>query len=201
VVAGRHAALQRDACYTGFLSVELRDTKRPRISRNGLAEALKQGEVPTATAPPPQPTTILTGAGATFPYPVYAKWFTNYRRENPNLEITYDSIGSKAGIRRLLTGDVDFAASDSPEGIRELAPVKREVFVFPISCWRRVPIVNLPGFPSDIAFTPEALAGIYLGNIKKWNDPVLGRANRGLRLPDLDIVVVHRADGSGTSYA
>jgi phosphate transport system substrate-binding protein len=209
--------------YTGFLSVELRDPKgetlwsylatpgagsddvskdlSKRIAKH-LADALEHGEVPTGTAALPQPTTKLAGAGATFPYPVYAKWFTNYRRENPNLAISYDSIGSEAGIRKLLAGDVDFAASDSPEAVRELAPSEEGKYLFfPSVVGAVVPIVNLPGFPSDIAFTPEALAGIYLGKIKKWNDPVLLRANRGLRLPDLDIVVVHREDGSGTSYA
>ncbi|HXB72011.1 MAG TPA: phosphate ABC transporter substrate-binding protein PstS [Candidatus Acidoferrales bacterium] len=149
-----------------------------------------------------QPTTILKGAGATFPYPVYAKWFTNYRRENPNLEITYDPIGSEAGVRRLLAGGVDFGASDSPEAIRQLAPTEEDKYLlFPSVVGAVVPIVNLPGLTSVIAFTPEALAGIYLGKIKKWNDPVLRQANSGRRLPDLDIVVVHRADGSGTSYA
>jgi phosphate transport system substrate-binding protein len=209
--------------YTGYLSVELRDMKgetvwsylatpgaesddvfkdlSKRIAKH-LAEALEQGAVPTRTAALGQPTTTLTGAGATFPYPVYAKWFTNYRLENPNLEITYDSIGSEAGIRKLLAGGVHFAASDSPDAIREVAPNEEGKYLFfPSVVGAVVPIVNLPGFSGDIAFTPEALAGIYLGKIKKWNDPILTRANRGLRLPDLDIVVVHRADGSGTSYA
>jgi phosphate transport system substrate-binding protein len=97
---------------------------------------------------------------------------------------------------------VDFGASENPESIRELAPgEKRKYLLFPSVVGAVVPVVNIPGMPSDIAFTPEALAGIYLGRIKKWSDPVLKQANRGLRLPDLDIVVVHRADGSGTSFA
>jgi phosphate transport system substrate-binding protein len=209
--------------YAGFLSVELRNTKgetlwsylatpgsasqdvskdlAKRIAKH-VVEALQQGEVAPRTAPLSQPTTILKGAGATFPYPVYAKWFMNYRRENPNVEITYDAIGSEAGVRRLLAADVDFGASDSPEAIHELAPTEEAKYLlFPSVVGAVVPIVNLPGFSSDIAFTPEALAGIYLGKIRKWNDPVLRQANRHLRLPDLDIVVVHRADGSGTSYA
>jgi phosphate transport system substrate-binding protein len=144
----------------------------------------------------------LKGAGATFPYPVYAKWFTNYRRENPNVEISYDPIGSEAGVRSLLSGSADFGASDSPEVIRQFAPHEEAGYLlFPSVVGAVVPIVNLPGFSGNIAFTPGALAGIYLGKIKKWNDPVLRQANRGLQLPDLDIVVVHRADGSGTSYA
>ena len=146
--------------------------------------------------------TKLNGAGATFPYPVYAKWFTNFRRENPALQVTYEPIGSEAGVRRLLANDIDFGASDSPVVIHELAPHDEEKYLFfPSVVGAVVPVVNLPGVFSNIAFTPEALAGIYLGKIKKWNDPILTRANRDLHLPDLDIVVVHRADGSGTSYA
>ena len=111
-------------------------------------------------------------------------------------------IGSEAGVRRLLAGAVDFGASDSPEAIRQLAPAEEgRYLLFPSVAGAVVPIVNLPGFAGDMAFTPEPLAGIYLGKIRKWNDPVLRQANRWLRLPDLDIVVVHRADGSGTSYA
>jgi phosphate ABC transporter phosphate-binding protein len=209
--------------YTGFLSIELRDTSGETVwsylatppAESGdiskdlstqivkkLAEALEHGEAPLRTATPPQPTTILKGAGATFPYPVYEKWFTNYRRENPAVQITYDPIGSAAGLRGLLANSVDFGASDSPDAIHELAPAEEGKYLFfPSVVGAVVPVVNLPGFPGDIAFTPEALAGIYLGKIKKWNDPILERANRGLRLPDLDIAVVHRADGSGTTYA
>jgi len=209
--------------YAGYLSVELRDPKgetlwsylatpgtasadvsqdlSKRIAKH-VAEALDQTAAPSRTGPLPQPTTVLKGAGATFPYPVYAKWIRNYRRENPAVDIVYDAVGSEAGIRRLLAGDVDLGASDNPEAVREIAPSEEgKYLLFPSVVGAVVPIVNLPGFPSDIKFTPEALAGIYLGMIKKWNDPVLKQANRGLRLPDLDIVVVHRADGSGTSYA
>jgi phosphate transport system substrate-binding protein len=209
--------------YAGYLSVELRNPKgdtlwsylatpgtasgdvskdlAKRIAKH-VAEALQGSEAPVRSAPPLQPTTLLKGAGATFPYPVYAKWLTNYRRENPDLEITYDAVGSEAGVRRLLAGDADFGASDSPEAIRQLAPDEDgKYLLFPSVIGAVVPIVNLPGLPGDVAFTPEALAGIYLGKIKKWNDPMLTQANRGLHLPDLDIVAIHRADGSGTSYA
>ena len=209
--------------YTGFLSIELRDRNGetlwsylatpPAASEDlskdlstlivrKLVEALNQGEAPSRTARLPQPTTILNGAGATFPFPVYEKWFTNYRRENPALQITYEPIGSAAGVRKLLANSVDFGASDSPEVIDELSPGDEEKHLFfPSVVGAVVPVVNLPGLSGDIAFTPEALAGIYLGKIKKWNDPILTRANRRLRLPDLEIVVIHRADGSGTSYA
>jgi phosphate transport system substrate-binding protein len=208
--------------YTGFLSIELRDKNGqtlwsylatpPEASDDvakdlsalivkKLVEALKQGEAPSQTAPLPQATIVLKGAGATFPFPVYTKWFTNYRRENPALQITYEPIGSEAGVRKLLANSVDFGASDSPGVVHILAPGDEERYLFfPSVVGAVVPVVNLSGLPSDIAFTPEALAGIYLGKIKKWNDPILTRANRGVRLPDLDIAVVHRADGSGTSY-
>jgi phosphate ABC transporter phosphate-binding protein len=209
--------------YTGFLSIELRDKNGQTLwsylatppAASGdvskdistlivkkLVEALEQGKGPSHPTPLAQPTTTLKGADATFPFPVYEKWFTNYQRENPAVQITYEPIGSAAGVGRLLAKSVDFGASDSPEVIHELAPGDEKKYLFfPSVVGAVVPVVNLPGLPSDIAFTPEALAGIYLGKIKKWNDPMLTRINRGLRLPDLDIVVVHRADGSGTSYA
>jgi phosphate transport system substrate-binding protein len=111
-------------------------------------------------------------------------------------------VGSEAGIRKLIANSVDFGASDSPRAIHDLAPGDEKKYLFfPSVVGAVVPVVNLPGLPGDISFTPEALAGIYLGKIKKWNDPVLARANKGVRLPNLDTIVVHRTDGSGTSYA
>jgi len=149
-----------------------------------------------------QSTTVISGAGATFPYPIYAKWFENYKRQAPSVEFRYDAVGSAAGIRRLLDNAVDFGASDSPYAVREFAPPRDPDYLFfPSVVGAVVPIVNLPGFTDNIAFTPEALADIYLGKIKKWNDPLLAQTNRGRRLPDLDIVVVHRSDGSGTTYS
>ena len=209
--------------YGGFLSVELKDSRgetlwsdlvtpipsssdifqdlSKRIARH-VAQAMEQGLRPLAPAAIPQPTTVLKGGGSTFSNPVYQKWITNYRRDNPNVRITYDSVGSGEGIRRLLAGEVDFGASDNPESIREIAPGEAENYsFFPSVVGAVVPIVNLPGLSGEIAFTAEALAGIYIGKIKRWNDPVLRKANPHLRLPALDIVVVHRADGSGTTYA
>ena len=154
------------------------------------------------SALPAQLLTTITGAGATFPYPIYAKWFENYQRRAPNVAFKYDAVGSEAGIRSLLQNHVDFGASDNPEILRELSPHNESDYVFfPSVVGAVVPIVNLPGFGDNVAFTPEALAGIYLGKITKWNDPILVRANGGRHLPNLDIVVVHRADGSGTTYA
>jgi phosphate transport system substrate-binding protein len=210
--------------YGGYLSVELRDPKgetiwsylvTPGASPSGdisknlakriareVVKAIEQGDPLSHTDPPARPMVTLTGAGATFPYPVYEKWFGNYKRTNPAVAITYDPVGSEAGVRTLLTGSIDFGASDSPQAIHELSPVDEEKYLFlPAVVGAVVPILNLPGFTGEIAFTPEALAGIYLGRITKWNDPVLQRANPRLRLPDLSIIVVHRADGSGTSYA
>jgi len=154
------------------------------------------------TVVPAQAVTTITGAGATFPYPIYAKWFENYKRQAPRVEFKYDAVGSETGIRQLLLRQVDFSASDNPEIIHRLAPGTESDYVFfPSVAGAVVPIVNLPGFGDNVAFTPEALAGIYLGKITKWNDPVLVRANAGHHLPNLDIVVVHRSDGSGTTYA
>jgi phosphate transport system substrate-binding protein len=209
--------------YGGYLAVELRDAKGetlwsdlvtpgaesqdiPKDLSKRIAKDLSQALPQVASTRPapalPQSSMVLKGAGASFPAPVYAKWFTNYRRENPNLEISYDSIGSEAGIRKLLAGGVDFGASDSPQALREIAPAEEGKYLFlPSVAGAVVPIVNLPGLSESIAFTPEALAGIYLGKIKKWNDPILRQANHGIHLPDLDIVVVHRSDGSGTSYS
>jgi len=209
--------------YAGYLSVELRNTRGEtfwsylatpetgsedvakdlarRIAKH-VAAALVAELAPPHAASPPQAAAILKGAGATFPAPMYAKWFTNYRRENPNVEIAYDAVGSEAGVRKLLAGDVDFGASDNPQAIHELSPGDEgRYLLFPSVVGAVVPIVNLPGVSGDIAFTPEALAGIYLGKITKWNDPILRQANKGLSLPDLNIVAIHRVDGSGTSYA
>lgn len=208
--------------YGGFLSVELKNRKgvtvwsylatpgpasddvskdiSKRIAKH-LAEALTESEIRT-TISARRPSITLNGAGATFPYPVYQKWFVNFQIEDPGMAINYDAIGSEAGIRKLLAGSIDFGASDNPEAIHQLAPGDESRYLlFPSVVGAVVPIVNLPGVPESIAFTPEALAGIFLGKITKWNDPILKRANRGLHLPDLDITVIHRADGSGTSYA
>ena len=209
--------------YAGYLSVELKNGKgetwwsylampendtgdiskelAKRIAKH-VAAALEQGQPPSPETAAPQTAIVIKGAGATFPYPVYAKWLTNYRRGNPNVDISYEAVGSEAGIRRLLAGSVDFGASDNPQAIRELSPADEGKYILlPSVVGAVVPIVNLPGVAGDIAFTPEALAGIYSGAIAKWNDPVLRRSNKDLSLPDLPIVVVHRSDGSGTSYA
>jgi len=173
-----------------------------KVIAKHLAHALEMGQTLPITESLPQPMVVLKGAGATFPYPVYSKWFTNYRRQNMEVQITYDPVGSEAGVRRLLAGDVDFGASDSREAIHDIAPGEESKFVLlPSVVGAVVPIVNLPGLASQISFTSDALAGIFLGKIKKWNDPVLKKINPGVNLPDLDVTLIHRAEGSGTSYA
>ncbi len=142
----------------------------------------------------------LVGAGATFPYPVYSKWFDQYQKRQPDIQINYQSIGSGGGIRQLLAGTVDFGASDGPMADEQLAQAKVPVLHFPTVLGAVVPTYNLPGIVGAIRFTPQALAGIFLGTITKWNDQALASANPDLKLPAHDIVVVHRSDGSGTSY-
>ena len=142
----------------------------------------------------------LNAAGATFPTPIYTKWFDVYHTAHPNIEINYQSIGSGGGIRQLQAGTVDFGASDGPMSDDQLAQSKFKILHFPTVLGAVVPTYNIAGITGDLNFTQKALAGIYLGSITKWNDPEIAKANPGVNLPSSDIVVVHRSDGSGTSY-
>ena len=142
----------------------------------------------------------LNAAGATFPTPIYTKWFDVYHTAHPNVEINYQSIGSGGGIRQLQSGTVDFGASDGPMSDDQLAQSKFKILHFPTVLGAVVPTYNIAGVTGDLNFTQKALAGIYLGSITKWNDPEIAKANPGVNLPGADIVVVHRSDGSGTSY-
>ena len=152
-------------------------------------------------APVPTPDAVmLNGAGATFPYPIYSKWFSDYNKIHSNIQINYQSIGSGGGIRQLLSGTVDFGASDPPMNDEQLAQAKIKILHFPTVLGAVIPTYNIPGVSQELNFTPDALVGIYLGKITKWNDPEIARYNKGVNLPALDIVVVHRSDGSGTSY-
>jgi phosphate transport system substrate-binding protein len=141
----------------------------------------------------------LTGAGATFPYPIYSKWFSEYSQAHPGVEINYQSIGSGGGIRQMVAGLVDFGATDAPATDEQLAPAKTKLIHIPTVMGAVVPIFNVPGV-NNIRFSPEALAGIYLGKITNWSDPRIAKDNPGVALPNLKIIVVHRADGSGTTY-
>jgi len=153
-----------------------------------------------AVAAQPPGTILLNAAGATFPYPIYSKWFDVYHQKDPNVQINYQSIGSGGGIRQLLAGTVDFGASDGPMSDDQLKEAKFKILHFPTVLGAVIPIYNVTGVSGELNFTQKAIAGIYLGTITKWNDPEIAGANSGVNLPAADIVVVHRADGSGTSY-
>ncbi len=145
-------------------------------------------------------TVLINGAGATFPNPIYAKWFNEYHKLHSDIQINYQSIGSGGGIRQLLAGTVDFGASDAPMTDEQLKQSKVKILHFPTVLGAVVPTYNLPGVTKELKFTPEALAGIELGTVKKWNDDLLAKANKGVKLPENEIVSVHRSEGSGTTF-
>ncbi len=145
-------------------------------------------------------TTTLNGAGATFPYPMYSKWFSEYNKLHSDVQINYQSIGSGGGIRQVLNGTVDFGASDGPMTDEQLKQAKTKILHIPTVIGAVVPAYNVPGVSGEIKFTPEVLAGIFLGKITKWNDPAITGANSGMKFPDQPIIVIYRSDGSGTTF-
>jgi phosphate transport system substrate-binding protein len=142
----------------------------------------------------------LNGAGATFPYPIYSKWFSEYHKVRPDVQINYQSIGSGGGIRQVIAGTVDFGASDTPLSDDQLRKVGAKLLHIPTVLGAVVPAYNLKSVSADLKFTPEALVGIFLGRITKWNDKAIRDANPGVQLPDRHILIVHRSDGSGTTF-
>jgi phosphate transport system substrate-binding protein len=148
--------------------------------------------------------TKLNGAGATFPYPIYSKWFDDYHKQHSDVEINYQSKGSGAGIRQLTEGTVDFGASDGPMSDEQLKTAKEkrgaDILHIPTVLGAVVPAYNLADVKGEIKFSGETLAGIFLGKITKWNDAALAKDNPGMKLPDKPIIVEHRAEGSGTTY-
>jgi phosphate transport system substrate-binding protein len=144
--------------------------------------------------------TRLTGAGATFPNPIYQKWFSEYGKAHSDVQINYQSIGSGGGIRQVSEGTVDFGASDGPMSDEQLSAAKTKILHFPTVLGSVVPAYNVPGVAGEIKFTPDVLAGIFLGKIANWNSPLIAKANPGVKFPDQPIIVVHRSDGSGTTY-
>ena len=144
----------------------------------------------------------INAAGATFPEFVYKKWFNDYKTAHPGIEINYQAIGSGGGIKQLTAGTVDFGASDRPLTDAEMADpaLKIKPIYFPTVVGGIVPAYNLPGVTTQLKFTGEVLAGIFLGKINKWNDPKIVELNKGVKLPADDIAVVHRSDGSGTTF-
>jgi phosphate transport system substrate-binding protein len=154
---------------------------------------------PHAEAQSP-PQTTLTAAGATFPAPVYQKWFSSFSEKDKNIRISYEAIGSQDGIQRFSRGEVDFAATDMPLSDEMLTQIGRQAFHFATVLGAVVPVYNVSGLRQDLRFTPEILAGIYLGKITRWNDPQIRAINHGAALPDAEIAVFHRSDGSGTTF-
>jgi phosphate transport system substrate-binding protein len=144
--------------------------------------------------------TTLNGAGATFPYPIYSKWFSEYHKLHSDIQINYQSIGSGGGIRQVTAGTVDFGASDGPMTDEQLSQFKGQIFHIPTVLGSVVPAYNIAGLTGEIRFTPELLADIFLSKITNWNDKAIAKVNPDLHLADKNIIIVHRSDGSGTSY-
>jgi len=164
--------------------------------------ALWPASIPIADAQTDQ--LVINGDGSTFAYPMYSKWIEEYQKENPAVHLTYVSNGSGAGIHDIMLGTVDFAGTDGPLNKTQLLDFSThrncEVLHFPTAIGADVPIYNVPGVIQELNFTPQALAGIFLGTITRWNDPEIAKPNPNVLLPANDILVVHRQDGSGTTY-
>jgi len=156
--------------------------------------------VTTVSTLPAQANLRVTGAGATFPYPIYSKWVLEYTSVRPNLQINYASIGSGGGIRQFSDHTVDFGATDGPMSDSMIGAINGNVVHIPTVLGAVVPTYNLPGVTQQLKFTGDLLAGIFLGQITNWNDSRIAAVNPGVSLPNQDIVVVHRSDGSGTTY-
>ena len=163
--------------------------------------ACKPAEAPNAANAPAAGKTIqITGAGATFPNPIYSKWFDQYQKAHPNVKINYQSIGSGGGIKQLSAQTVFFGATDGPMTDEQLKNAPGPILHFPTVLGGVVPVYNVAGVTQPLRFTGDVLADIYLGRITKWNDAALAKVNPGVKLPAAEIVVVHRSDGSGTTY-
>ena len=168
--------------------------KSLRFGRKILAIVLLIGISATASAQ-----MMINGAGATFPYPIYSKWFDEYAKVDPSVRFNYQSIGSGGGQKQILAQTVDFGASDGPMSDDNLAKAPGKLLHIPTVAGADVVAYNLQGNPA-LKLDADAIAGIFLGQIKKWNDPKITALNAGVTLPDQEIVVVHRSDGSGTTY-
>jgi len=145
-------------------------------------------------------TVPINGAGATFPYPIYSKWFSEYNKLHPEVQINYQSIGSGGGIRQLTNRTVFFGATDGPMTNDQIQAAPGKVLHFPTVLGAVVPVYNIPGVDAELKFTGPLLADIFMGKVSKWNDPEIAKVNPGQKLPGSDITVVHRSDGSGTTY-
>jgi len=168
--------------------------KSLKFCRQILTIGLLAGVSATASAQ-----MLLNGAGATFPYPIYSKWFDEYAKVDPSVRFNYQSIGSGGGQKQILAQTVDFGASDGPMSDDNLAKAPGKILHIPTVAGADVVAYNLPGNPA-LKFDADTIARVFLGQIKKWNDPKITALNPGAKLPDQEIVVVHRSDGSGTTY-
>ena len=164
--------------------------------KKSLAGLLGMAMTATAFAAP----MLINGAGATFPYPIYSKWFDVYASINPDARFNYQSIGSGGWIKQITAKTVDFGATDGPMTDAQMAEAPGRLIHIPMVMGAVVPAYNVPGVNVNLKFTPDALAGIFLGKITKWNDPKIAEPNPGVELPDSPIIVAHRSDGSGTTY-
>src|SRR6266478_5373574 len=145
-------------------------------------------------------TVQINGAGATFPYPIYSKWFSEYNKLHPNVEINYQPIGSGGGVRQITNQTVFFGATDGPMTNDQQLAAPGKILHFPTVLGAVVPVYRIPNVNAALKFSGPALADIFLGKITKWNDPAIVKLNPGVNLPNTDVTVVHRADGSGTTY-
>jgi len=187
-----------------------RSLRRLVVLWAGLAAACSGGGAPqrqTSTLPageasagPSAAPGQINGAGATFPYPIYSKWFSEYNKIRPDVRINYQSIGSGGGIRQLTNQTVFFGATDGPMTEEQLKAAPGPIVHLPTVLGGVVPAYNLSGLSAELRFSGPLLADIFLGKVKKWNDPAVARENAGAKLPATDITVVHRSDGSGTTY-
>jgi phosphate ABC transporter phosphate-binding protein len=216
----RTPATNLQAIYGGFLSVEVVGADNAvlwsylvtpsKFSLGSISDNLSENLVRAMVAahekraPTPEPGVVQTslhGAGSTFAAPLYQKWFESFQRLHPDVHISYDAVGSELGMQLLVEQKVDFAASDVPPSDRGTLPSAAGFPRIASVLGGVVPIYNLKNLAQDLKFTPEVLSGIYLGKITRWNNPVIKGQNKGARLPDASIVVIHRSDGSGTTYA
>lgn len=173
-----------------------------KMIRSFLASILTLAAL--ACLPPPAMAQLINGAGATFPAPIYSKWFVEYHKLHSNVQINYQPLGSGAGIKQVTEGTVDFGASDAILTDQQMKEYRGKhgfgLFMFPTVAGGAVATYNVSGVGGGLNFTPRALAGIFLGKITKWNDPEIAKANPKIKLPASDIVVVHRSDASGTTF-
>ena len=170
------------------------------MSRVLRLAALALAAAVAAAAPAAAQKIQITGAGATFPYPIYSKWFSEYNKIHPEVEINYQSIGSGGGIRQLTNQTVFFGATDGPMTNEQQQAAPGSILHFPTVLGGVVPVYNIPGVDAELKFTGRLLADIFLGKVTKWNDPAITALNPGVKLPGTDIGVCHRSDGSGTTY-